>query len=116
MQGEIMQDDLARRATAELFGTFWLTFGGCGAAVLAAAFPSVGIGLLGVSLAFGLTVLTMAYAVGHISGGHFNPAVTLGLWSAGRCANKHVLPYIVAQLIGAILAAAVLWAIASGQA
>src|ERR1700761_9359699 len=111
-----MQGDMARRVSAEFFGTFWLTFGGCGAAVLAAAFPSVGIGLLGVSLAFGLTVLTMAYAVGHISGGHFNPAVTLGLWSAGRCANKHVLPYIVAQLIGAILAAAVLWAIASGQA
>jgi aquaporin Z len=111
-----MRDDMARRVAAELFGTFWLTFGGCGAAVLAAAFPAVGIGLLGVSLAFGLTVLTMAYAVGHISGGHFNPAVTLGLWSAGRCANRHVIPYIVAQLIGAILAAAVLWAIASGQA
>jgi aquaporin Z len=115
MQGEIMQDDLARRATAELFGTFWLTFGGCGAAVLAATFPAVGIGLLGVAFAFGLTVLTMAYAVGHISGGHFNPAVTLGLWAAGRCANKHVIPYIVAQVIGAILAAAVLWLIASGN-
>jgi len=107
---------MSRRVTAELFGTFWLTFGGCGAAVLAAAFPAVGIGLLGVSFAFGLTVLTMAYAVGHISGGHFNPAVTLGLWSAGRCANKHVLPYIVAQLVGAVLAAGVLWLIASGQA
>ncbi|HEY0184179.1 MAG TPA: aquaporin Z [Rhodopila sp.] len=110
-----MQDDMARRVSAELFGTFWLTFGGCGAAVLAAAFPAVGIGLLGVALAFGLTVLTMAYAVGHISGGHFNPAVTLGLWSAGRCANKHVVPYILAQLVGAILAAAVLWLIASGK-
>jgi aquaporin Z len=110
-----MRDDLARRVTAELFGTFWLTFGGCGAAVLAAAFPSVGIGLLGVAFAFGLTVLTMAYAVGHISGGHFNPAVTMGLWAAGRCANRHVLPYIVAQVIGAILAAAVLWFIASGK-
>jgi aquaporin Z len=110
-----MQNDMARRVTAELFGTFWLTFGGCGAAVLAAAFPSVGIGLLGVSLAFGLTVLTMAYAVGHISGGHFNPAVTLGLWSAGRCANKHVVPYIIAQVVGAVLGAAVLWLIASGK-
>ena len=111
-----MQSDMARRVTAELFGTFWLTFGGCGAAVLAAAFPAVGIGLLGVALAFGLTVLTMAYAVGHISGGHFNPAVTLGLWSAGRCANKHVIPYILAQVVGAILGAAVLWLIASGKA
>jgi aquaporin Z len=110
-----MHDDMARRVTAELFGTFWLVFGGCGAAVLAAAFPEVGIGLLGVAFAFGLTVLTMAYAVGHISGGHFNPAVTLGLWSAGRCANKHVIPYIIAQLVGAILAAAVLWLIASGK-
>jgi aquaporin Z len=110
-----MRDDMARRVGAEFFGTFWLTFGGCGAAVLAAAFPAVGIGLLGVALAFGLTVLTMAYAVGHISGGHFNPAVTLGLWSAGRCANKHVLPYIVAQLVGAIVAAGVLWLIASGK-
>jgi aquaporin Z len=110
-----MQIDLARRVTAEFFGTFWLTFGGCGAAVLAATFPATGIGFLGVALAFGLTVLTMAYAVGHISGGHFNPAVTLGLWAAGRCANRHVLPYIVAQVIGAIVAAAVLWAIASGK-
>ena len=110
-----MQDDMARRVTAELFGTFWLVFGGCGAAVLAAAFPDLGIGFLGVAFAFGLTVLTMAYAVGHISGGHFNPAVTLGLWSAGRCANKHVIPYIIAQLVGAILASAVLWLIASGK-
>ncbi|MGE4048261.1 MAG: aquaporin Z [Acetobacteraceae bacterium] len=107
--------DMSRRVGAEFFGTFWLVFGGCGAAVLAAAFPAVGIGLLGVSFAFGLTVLTMAYAVGHISGGHFNPAVTIGLWAAGRCADKHVLPYIVAQVVGAVLAAAVLWAIASGK-
>src|ERR1700752_1602320 len=106
---------LAKKLTAELLGTFWLVLGGCGSAVLAAAFPALGIGLLGVALAFGLTVLTMAYAVGHISGGHFNPAVTMGLWAAGRCANKHVLPYIVAQVIGAILAAAVLWLIASGK-
>src|ERR1700747_2848469 len=107
---------MSKRAAAEFFGTFWLVFGGCGAAVLAAAFPAVGIGFLGVALAFGLTVLTMAYAVGHISGGHFNPAVTVGLWSAGRCANHHVLPYLVAQVIGAIAAAAVLWTIASGKA
>jgi aquaporin Z len=93
-----------------------LTFGGCGAAVLAAGFPGLGIGFLGVAFAFGLTVLTMAYAVGHISGGHFNPAVTIGLWSAGRCANQHVLPYVVAQVIGAIVAAGVLWFIASGKA
>jgi aquaporin Z len=111
-----MNKDIMRRITAEFFGTFWLTFGGCGAAVLAAAFPSLGIGFLGVSLAFGLTVLTMAYAVGHISDGHFNPAVTIGLWSAGRCANKHVLPYIIAQVIGAIAAAGILWIIASGKA
>jgi aquaporin Z len=110
-----MKDDLSRRVTAEFFGTFWLTFGGCGAAVLDAAYPSLGIGFLGVAFAFGLTVLTMAYAVGHISGGHFNPAVTLGLWSAGRCANKHVAPYIIAQVLGAIAAAAVLWLIASGK-
>src|SRR3954466_439216 len=108
--------DMSRRITAEFFGTFWLTFGGCGAAVLAAGFPDLGIGFVGVSLAFGLTVLTMAYAVGHISGGHFNPAVTIGLWSAGRCANHHVLPYIIAQTVGAVAAAAVLWMIASGKA
>jgi aquaporin Z len=111
-----MNNDTKRRVTAEFLGTFWLTFGGCGAAVLAAAFPGLGIGFLGVSLAFGLTVLTMAYAVGHISGGHFNPAVTVGLWSAGRCANQHVLPYIIAQVIGAVVAAAVLWIVASGKA
>ena len=111
-----MTKDTQRRITAEFFGTFWLTFGGCGAAVLAAAFPGLGIGFVGVSLAFGLTVLTMAYAVGHISGGHFNPAVTVGLWSAGRCAKHHVLPYIVAQVIAAVAAAALLWMIASGKA
>src|SRR3954467_4384425 len=111
-----MNSDMPRRVVAEFFGTFWLTFGGCGAAVLAAAFPNLGIGFLGVAFAFGLTVLTMAYAVGHISGGHFNPAVTVGLWAAGRCANKHVLPYIVAQVVGAILAAWALWGIASGKA
>jgi aquaporin Z len=110
-----MEHDTLRRATAEFFGTFWLTFGGCGAAVLSAAFPQLGIGFLGVAFAFGLTVLTMAYAVGHISGGHFNPAVTLGLWSAGRCANKHVLPYISAQVIGAVAGAAILYLVASGK-
>src|SRR5215212_6521433 len=110
-----MQNDMSRRLVAEFFGTFWLVFGGCGAAVLAAGFPTLGIGFLGVSLAFGLTVLTMAYAVGHISGGHFNPAVTLGLWSAGRCSNTHVLPYMIAQVIGAIAGAWILWMIASGQ-
>jgi aquaporin Z len=110
-----MDTDMTKRVASEAFGTFWLTFAGCGSAVLAAAFPALGIGFLGVAFAFGLTVLTMAYAVGHISGGHFNPAVTLGLWSAGRCANKHVGPYIVAQVVGAILAAAVLYMIASGK-
>jgi aquaporin Z len=111
-----MDQDTVRRSVAEFFGTFWLVFGGCGAAVLSAGFPQYGIGFLGVAFAFGLTVLTMAYAVGHISGGHFNPAVTLGLWSAGRCANRHVLPYVVAQVIGAILGAALLYVIASGKA
>jgi aquaporin Z len=110
-----MDSDMSRRVVAEFFGTFWLVLGGCGAAVLAAGFPNLGIGFLGVAFAFGLTVLTMAYAVGHISGGHFNPAVTLGLWAAGRCAHKHVIPYIIAQVVGAIIAAAVLWAIASGK-
>jgi len=105
----------SRRMVAEFLGTFWLVLGGCGAAVLAAAFPGLGIGFVGVSFAFGLTVLTMAYAVGHVSGGHFNPAVTLGLWSAGRCANRHVIPYIVAQVIAAIAAAAALWLIASSK-
>ena len=110
-----MDRDMQRRLTAEFFGTFWLVFGGCGAAVLAAAFPALGIGFTGVSFAFGLTVLTMAYAVGHISGGHFNPAVTLGLWAAGRCANKHVVPYVVVQVVGAVPASAALYFIASGK-
>jgi aquaporin Z len=101
---------------AEAFGTFWLVFGGCGSAVLAAGFPEHGIHFVGVSLAFGLTVLTMAYAVGHISGGHFNPAVTVGLWAGGRFAARDVLPYIVAQVVGGIIAAFVLYAIASGKA
>ena len=107
---------LAKKVTAEFLGTFWLVLGGCGSAVLAAAFPAVGIGLLGVSLAFGLTVVTMAYAVGHISGGHFNPAVTAGLCVAKRIPTSLVLPYIVAQVIGAVVAAAVLYVIASGHA
>lgn len=110
-----MDRDLVRRMAAEFFGTAWLVFAGCGSAVLAAAYPQLGIGFAGVSLAFGLTVLSMAYAVGHISGGHFNPAVTLGLWTAGRCANKHLAPYIGAQLLGAFLGAWVLWMIASGK-
>ena len=105
-----------RNLAAEFFGTFWLVFGGCGAAVLAAGFPELGIGFAGVSLAFGLTVLTMAYAVGGISGGHFNPAVSLGLAVARRFAWKDLVPYWIAQVVGAIVAAAVLFAIASGQA
>lgn len=107
---------MIRKLTAECFGTFWLVFGGCGSAVLAAAFPELGIGFSGVALAFGLTVLTMAYAVGHISGGHFNPAVTLGLWAGGRFPTKDIIGYIVAQIIGGIIAAAVLYFIASGKA
>lgn len=107
--------DLQRRLAAEVFGTFWLVFGGCGAALFAAGIPDVGIGFLGVSLAFGLTVLTMAYAVGHISGGHFNPAVTIGLVVGGRFDKKDAGPYIVAQLVGAVAAAAVLLIIASGK-
>ena len=99
---------------AEFVGTFWLVFGGCGSAVLAAAFPDVGIGLLGVSLAFGLTVLTMAYAVGHISGGHFNPAVSLGLLVGGRFSASDLPGYVIAQVLGALAAAAVLYVIASG--
>ncbi|BBG90381.1 MULTISPECIES: aquaporin Z [Aeromonas] len=101
---------------AEFMGTFWLVLGGCGSAVLAAAFPNVGIGLLGVALAFGLTVLTMAYAIGHISGCHLNPAVTVGLWAGGRFPASNVLPYIVAQVLGGIAAGGVLYVIASGQA
>ncbi len=107
---------MTNKLTAEFFGTFWLVLGGCGSAVLAAAFPEVGIGLLGVSLAFGLTVLTMAYAVGGISGGHFNPAVSLGLAVAGRFEMKSLLPYWAAQVAGAIAAAAVLFLIVSGKA
>jgi aquaporin Z len=99
---------------AEFLGTFWLVLGGCGSAVLAAAFPNVGIGLLGVSLAFGLTVLTMAFAIGHISGCHLNPAVSVGLWAGGRFPASKLLPYIVAQVLGAIVAAGVLYVIASG--
>jgi aquaporin Z len=106
---------LSNKLAAEFFGTFWLVFGGCGSAILSAAFPSFGIGFIGVSLAFGLTVLTMAYAVGHISGAHFNPAVTLGLWAGGRFAGKYIAPYIIAQLIGAIAGASVLYLIASGK-
>ncbi|WP_423065215.1 aquaporin Z [Devosia sp. CN2-171] len=105
-----------RRLSAEAFGTFWLVFGGCGSAVLAAGFPDVGIGFVGVSIAFGLTVLTMAYAVGGISGGHFNPAVSLGLAISGRFAYKDLVPYWVAQLVGGVLGAAVLYVIASGTA
>ncbi|QKE33781.1 aquaporin Z [Vibrio fluvialis] len=101
---------------AEMFGTFWLVLGGCGSAVLAAGFPDVGIGLLGVALAFGLTVLTMAFALGHISGCHLNPAVTVGLWVGGRFSAKDVIPYIVFQVIGGVIAAAILYVIASGQA
>lgn len=101
---------------AEFFGTFWLVLGGCGSAVLAAAFPNVGIGLLGVSLAFGLTVLTMAYAIGHISGCHLNPAVSVGLWAGGRFPANQLMPYIIAQVLGGILAGGVLYIIASGKA
>ena len=107
---------LGKRTIAELIGTFWLVFGGCGSAVLAAAFPNVGIGLLGVSLAFGLTVLTMAFAIGHISGCHLNPAVSVGLVVARRFPAKELLPYIAAQVAGGVLAAAVLFVIASGKA
>jgi aquaporin Z len=106
---------LGRRLAAEFVGTFWLVLGGCGSAVLAAAFPVAGIGFLGVALAFGLTVLTMAYAFGHVSGGHFNPAVTLGLWVGGRFNARDVLPYIVTQVVAGIAAAGVLLAIADGK-
>lgn len=105
-----------KKLFAEFFGTFWLVFGGCGSAVLAAAYPELGIGFVGVSLAFGLTVLTMAYAVGHISGGHFNPAVTLGLVAGGRFCVKQAVPYIVTQVVGGLAGAAVLYLIASGKA
>ncbi|MCF7362638.1 aquaporin Z [Vibrio sp. A1-b2] len=105
-----------KKYLAELVGTFWLVLGGCGSAVLAAGFPDVGIGLLGVSLAFGLTVLTMAYAIGHISGCHLNPAVTFGLWAGGRFESKDILPYVLAQVIGGVIAGGVLYVIATGQA
>lgn len=105
-----------RKLFAEFFGTYWLVFGGCGSALFAAGFPELGIGFAGVSLAFGLTVLTMAYAVGHISGGHFNPAVSFGLWASGRFSTKDLLPYIVAQCFGAIVAAGTLLFILSGKA
>src|SRR3989454_9067862 len=105
-----------KRAVAELFGTFWLVFGGCGSAVLAAAFPSLGIGFYGVALAFGLTVLTMAYAVGHISGCHLNPAVSFGLWAGKRFPTADLGPYIIAQVLGAIAGAFILYLIASGKA
>ena len=105
-----------RRTTAEFLGTFWLVFGGCGSAVLAATFPEVGIGFTGVALAFGLTVLTMAYSVGHISGCHLNPAVTVGLWAGGRFPAKDILPYVLAQVVGGFAAALVLYFIATGKA
>ena len=104
-----------KQYAAEFVGTFWLVLGGCGSAVLAAAFPNVGIGLLGVSLAFGLTVLTMAFAIGHISGCHLNPAVSVGLWAGGRFPAKELLPYIIAQVLGGIVAGGVLYLIASGK-
>jgi len=104
-----------KKLFAEFFGTFWLVFGGCGSAIFAAGYPDLGIGFMGVSLAFGLTVLTMAYAVGHISGGHFNPAVTLGLWAGGKFEAKDILGYIVAQLIGALVAAGALYLIVSNK-
>ncbi len=107
---------LSQRLFAEMFGTFWLVFGGCGSAVLAAGYPDLGIGFVGVSLAFGLTVLTMAYSIGHISGCHLNPAVTIGLWAGKRFPAKDILPYIVVQVIGALIAAGVIYAIASGKA
>jgi len=107
---------MSKKLVAEFLGTFWLVFGGCGSAVLAAAFPTLGIGFVGVALAFGLTVVTMAYAVGHISGGHFNPAVTVGLFAGGRVPASSVIPYIVAQVVGGIVASTVLYLIASGKA
>jgi aquaporin Z len=105
-----------KKLVAEFFGTYWLVFGGCGSAIFAAGIPDLGIGFTGVSLAFGLTVLTMVYAVGHISGGHFNPAVSFGLWAGGRFSAKELVPYILAQCIGAIAAAGTLYTIASGRA
>jgi aquaporin Z len=107
---------MSQKLSAEFIGTFWLVLGGCGSAVLAAAFPEVGIGLAGVSLAFGLTVLTMAYAIGHVSGCHLNPAVSVGLWMGGRFPAGDLIPYIIAQVLGAIAGAGVLYLIASGKA
>lgn len=107
--------NVQKKLTAEFIGTFWLVLGGCGSAVLAAAFPEVGIGLLGVSLAFGLTVMTLVYGLGHVSGAHFNPAVSFGLWVGGRFDGKELLPYILAQVLGGIAGAAVLYLIASGK-
>ena len=104
-----------KKLIAEFIGTFWLVLGGCGSAVLAAGFPDVGIGFVGVAFAFGLTVLTMAYAVGHISGGHFNPAVTIGLWMGGRFEAKDIVPYIIAQVVGGAVGAGVLYVIATGN-
>ncbi|WP_019466740.1 aquaporin Z [Dyella japonica] len=106
---------MGKRLGAEFFGTFWLVFGGCGSAVFAATFPELGIGFAGVALAFGLTVVTMAYAVGHISGAHFNPAVTAGMWASGRFPAKDVVPYWIAQVIGGVAAGAVIYMIASGR-
>ena len=107
---------LSKKLVAEFIGTFWLVLGGCGSAVLAAGFPELGIGFVGVSLAFGLTVLTMAYSIGHISGCHLNPAVSFGLWTSGRFATKELVPYIVAQVLGGIAGAGILYLIASGKA
>jgi len=104
-----------KKLFAEFFGTFWLVFGGCGSAIFAAGFPELGIGFMGVALAFGLTVLTMAYAVGHVSGGHFNPAVSIGLWAGGKFEAKNLIGYIIAQVVGAIAAAGVLYLIVSGK-
>ena len=106
---------MGQRLSAEFVGTLWLVLGGCGSAVLAAAFPALGIGFVGVSLAFGLTVLTMAYAVGHVSGAHFNPAVTIGLWAGNRFPAREIVPYVVAQCLGAVAGAGILYAIASGH-
>lgn len=108
--------NMGKRLGAEFFGTFWLVFGGCGSAIFAAAFPELGIGFAGVALAFGLTVVTMAYAVGHISGAHFNPAVTAGMWASGRFPAKDVIPYWIAQVVGGLAAGGVLYLIATGKA
>jgi aquaporin Z len=115
-RGALQEGNMSKRLLAEFLGTFWLVFGGCGSAVLAAAFPELGIGFVGVALAFGLTVLTMVYAVGGISGGHFNPAVSVGLMIGGRFEAKDLIPYVIAQVIGAIVASAVLYVVVSGKA